>query len=249
MKISFEGRNALVSGASRGIGFAIAEAFAAAGAGVSICARGESGVREAGAKLRAHGGKVHALACDLADAAAVSDWVNAAAEALGSVDVLVNNATGYGVSNDEAGWAASLNVDLMASVRASNAALPHLVVRGGSIVHISSIAGLAPSARTVPYGAVKAALIQYTTSQAIALADKNIRVNCVAPGSVEFPGGIWEQRRADNPALYEAVRASIRAGRLGTPQEIANAVLFLSSDAASWITGQTIAVDGGQLLS
>jgi len=249
MKIAFDGKNALVSGASRGIGFAIAEAFAAAGAGVSICARGERGVREAEAQLRAHGGAVHAMACDLADAHAVAAWVNAAADALGSVDVLVNNATGYGVSNDEAGWAASLGVDLMASVRASEAALRHLAVRGGAIVHISSIAGIGPSPRTVPYGAAKAALIQYTTSQAIALAEKNIRVNCVAPGSVEFPGGIWEQRREANPALYEAVRSSIRFGRLGTPQEIANAVVFLSSDAASWITGQTLVVDGGQLLS
>jgi 3-oxoacyl-[acyl-carrier protein] reductase len=137
----------------------------------------------------------------------------------------------------------------MAAVRACRAALPHLERSKGSIVHISSISGLMPSARTPPYGAVKAAVIQYTKTQAAQLAGKHVRVNCIAPGSVEFPGGTWEKRRTDNPQLYRAVLDSIRFGRLGTPEEIANVALFLASDAASWITGQTIAVDGGQMLS
>jgi 3-oxoacyl-[acyl-carrier protein] reductase len=137
----------------------------------------------------------------------------------------------------------------MASVRACRAALPHLEHSKGSIVHISSIAGLMPSVRTPPYGALKAAVIQYTKTQAAQLAGKHIRVNCIAPGSVEFPGGIWEKRRTENPQLYGAVLESIRFGRLGTPEEIANVALFLASDAASWVTGQTIAADGGQMLS
>ena len=248
MNIELQGRNAIVAGGSRGIGRSIALAFAGVGANVSICARGEGALRATESELKAFGHKVHAVPCDLGDGPAVTAYVNSAAEALGGIDILVNNASGFGASDDEAGWAASINVDLMASVRASYAALPHLGKSKGTIIHISSIAGLAPSARTPPYGAVKAALIQYTLTQAAQLAAKHIRVNCIAPGSVEFPGGTWEQRKTSHPKLYNAVLNSIHFGRLGTPEEIANVALFLASDAASWVTGQTIAVDGGQML-
>ena len=138
----------------------------------------------------------------------------------------------------------------MASVRASQAALPMLErAGGGSIIHISSIAGLRSSARFPPYGAVKAALIQYTRNQALRFAGKKIRVNSVAPGSIEFPGGVWDVARREDPALYKRVLDGIPSGRLGRPEEIAHVVLFLASDLASWITGQTIVVDGGQILA
>lgn len=249
MQLELKGRTAIVAGGSRGIGRAIALAFAAAGANVSICARSEASLRATEADLKQSGHKVHAATCDLGDAAAVKAYIESAAEALGGIDILVNNASGFGASDDEAGWAASINVDLMASVRASHAALPHLEKSKGTIIHISSIAGVAPSARQAPYGAVKAALIHLTMSQAAQLAAKHIRVNCIAPGSVDFPGGLWDERKTSNPKLYNAVLGSIRFGRLGTPEEIANVALFLASGAASWITGQTIVVDGGQLLS
>ena len=249
MQLELNGRNAVIAGGSRGIGRSIALAFAAAGANVSICARGEAALRETEAELRRLGHKVHAATCDLGDGPAVKDYVQAAAQALGGIDILVNNASGFGASDDETGWAASINVDLMASVRASYAALPELEKSRGTIIHISSISGLMPSARTPPYGAVKAALIQYTLTQAAQYAAKGIRVNCIAPGSIEFPGGTWETRKAADPKLYDAVLGSIRFGRLGTPEEVANVALFLASRAASWVTGQTIAVDGGQMLS
>ena len=249
MKLELNGRNAVIAGGSRGIGRAIALAYAAAGANVSICARGEQALRETQTELKAFGHTVHAATCDLGDGDAVKAYVASAAEALGGIGVLVNNASGFGSSDDEAGWAASINVDLMASVRASYAALPYLEKSKGAIIHISSISGLIPSARTPPYGAVKAALIQYTLTQAAQLGSKHIRVNCIAPGSIEFPGGTWEKRKTDNPALYNAVHDSIRFGRLGTPGEVANVALFLASDAASWVTGQTIVVDGGQMLA
>ena len=249
MQLELKGRNALVAGGSRGIGRSIALAFAAAGANVSICARGAAALAEAGAELSKFGHKVHTASCDLGDGPAVTKYVADAAQALGGIDVLVNNASGFGASDDEAGWAASINVDLMASVRASYAALPFLMKSRGSIIHISSISGLMQSARTPPYGAVKAALIQLTLTQAAQLASKGVRVNCIAPGSIEFPGGSWEKRKSADPKLYNAILDSIHFGRLGTPEEVANVALFLASSAASWVTGQTIAVDGGQMLS
>jgi len=250
MNISFASKNVVVAGGSRGIGRSIALGFAAAGANVSICARGAAGLAQAEAELKRHGGKVHTATCDLADGEAVKRYVTAAGDAHGGIDVLVNNASGYGLGDDEAGWAASINVDLLASVRASHAALPLLErAGGGSIVYISSIAGLKPSARTPAYGAVKAALVQYTMTQGLALAARKIRVNSIAPGSIEFPGGVWDVRKRDNPKLYDGTLRTIPWGRMGRPEEIANVVLFLASDLASWITGQTITVDGGQTLS
>ena len=152
--------------------------------------------------------------------------------------------------DDEAGWAAGINVDLLATVRASHAALPFIEKAGGGVIlNISSIAGYGASARSAPYAAVKAAVVNYTMSQAIMLASKKIRVNAIAPGSIEFPGGMWDERKTSNPQLYNGVLRSIPWGRLGRPEEIAGVALFLCSNAASWVTGQTLIVDGGQTLS
>jgi len=249
MSFDFKEKRAVVCGGSRGIGRSIALGFAAAGAEVSICARGAQSLEATSAELAKFGHAVHAATCDLADGSAVGRYIAAAAEALGGIDILINNASGFGMSDDEAGWEASVAVDLMATVRASRAAIPHIERRGGSIVNISSISGYRPSPRSPPYAAVKAALFNYTTTQASVLARKGIRVNCVAPGSIEFPDGTWEKRKSDNPKLYNRILESIPFGRLGHPEEVANVVLFLASPLANWVTGQTITVDGGQLLS
>ena len=256
MPFKFDGQRVLVAGGSRGIGRAIALNFAAAGADVALCARGADALEDARIEVARHGHRVHAMACDLADAASIAAWVPAAAAALGGIDVLVNNASGFGMGDDEDGWAASLAVDVMAMVRCSRAALPWLqqagapggTPGGASIIHLSSISAFRPSTRAAPYAAVKAAMNSYTASQAAMLCRQGIRVNAIAPGSIEFPGGVWAQRKTDNPALYQRTLQSIPYGRMGTPDEIAEVALFLASPHARWMTGQVLTVDGGQLL-
>jgi len=249
LQIDFRGKRVVVCGGSRGIGRSIALAFAQCGASVSTCARGAAALDAVRADLALHGTTIHTAVCDLANAADIERYIAAAAAALGGIDVLVNNTSGFGLGNNEDAWTASLEIDLMATVRASAAAEAALIASGtGAIVNVSSISGYRASARTPAYAAVKAAVIQYTTSQAALLARKGVRVNCVAPGSIEFPGGVWDQRKTSAPQLYDAVLKSLPFGRMGAPEEVANAVVFLASPLAHWITGQTLCVDGGQLL-
>jgi len=246
----FSGYRVLVAGGSKGIGRSIALAFAEAGAAVSICARGEQALEAIRQELAAFGHATHAACCNLADAQAITAYVDGAAQALGGIDVLVNNASGYGFSDDDESWINGFEVDLMAAVRASRAALPHLQASPhASILHTSSIAAFHPRRNGAPYAAVKAALSQYTTSQALALAGDRIRVNAIAPGSIAFADGLWDRRRHEQPALYQATLAKIPFGRFGAPEEIAHAALFLASPYAAWITGQTLCVDGGQGLN
>ena len=250
MDISFRGRKVVVTGGSRGIGRSIALAFAAEGADVAICARGAEGLAAAEVELRRHGGNVHCVTCDLRDTAAAEGFVTEATGAFDGIDILVNNASGFGVPDDESGWLASINVDLLATVRATRAAVPLMEKAGGGvIINISSIFGFMAAPSFLPYAAVKAALVNYTMGQGLALAAKRIRVNAIAPGSIEFPGGRWSQRKTTDPALYRRTLASIPWGRFGTPEDIARVALFLASEMGGWVTGQTIVVDGGQLLT
>ena len=246
MNFDFNGKRVIVCGGSKGIGRSVALGFAQAGAAVSICARGAEALAITKTELGAH---AHAAICDLGDGDAVRRYIAEAIAALGGCDVLVNNASGFGMTDTEEGWANSLNVDVLATFRATAAALPALKESHGSIINLSSISGYKPSVRGPAYAAVKALLINYTQSQAATYAPDGVRVNGVAPGSIEFPGGSWEKRRTENPDLYNRTLASIPFGRMGTPEEVANVVLFLASPLARWVTGHTVVVDGGQLLT
>lgn len=249
MELDLGGKKAIVTGASRGIGFAIANGLAREGCDVVICGRTQSDLDNAVDALTSYGGRVYGFACDVGKPEEISRFVSDATNALGGLDILVNNPSGFGETDDEEGWRKSIDVDLLGLVRVTRDALPHLEAgNGGSVVHISSISGLAPSPEGPPYGAVKAAVVHYTQSQASLMAEKNIRVNCVAPGSIYFTDGVWDEVKRDDPDLFDEVVAEIPFGRMGKPEEIAEAAIFLASGAANWITGQTLAVDGGQML-
>ena len=186
--------------------------------------------------------------CDVADSRALAAFLDAARQALGGVDILVHNASALAVGPDLADWEASLQVDLMAAVRACEHVIPWMAdAGGGSILFVSSISGLeVDPAPDFGYTAAKAALIAHAKKLAVMHATQGIRVNAIAPGSTEFPGGIWSMIKEQRPQVYESVRASIPWGRLGTPDEVANVAVFLVSPRASWLVGECVSVDGGQ---
>ncbi len=247
MDLGLRGKSAVVTGASRGIGRAIALRLAEEGAGVAICSRGEPALRETEAELRARSVPVYASVCDVGNPAALDRFLDAARAKLGGVHILVNNPSGLMLADNAEAWEATLSVDLMAAVRASWKVTPWMAAAGGgAIVHISSIAGLEATGFPAAYGAAKAALVSHAKSLAFALAPQKIRVNTVAPGSIEFPGGLWAQAKQDNRDFYDTILKTIPWGRMGTPEEVANVVAFLASEQASWVTGVCVVVDGGQ---
>ena len=247
MDLGLRGKSAVVTGASKGIGRATALRLAEEGAGIAICARGEPALRQVEAELRERSVPVYAAACDVGNARALDGFLDAVRASLGRVDILVNNPSGITLADDEAAWQGTVNVDLMAAVRACWKVTPWMAAAGGgAIVHISSIAGLEATVFPPAYGAAKAALVSHAKSLAVALAPQKIRVNSVAPGSIEFPGGLWAQAKQDNPDFYGAILSSIPSGRMGTPEEVADVVAFLVSERASWVTGVCVIVDGGQ---
>ena len=254
MDLQLTGKIAIVTGSTRGLGFATARALLAEGCNVAICARGEARLADAAAELRmSPGGTARVLAVqgDLATDRGVAQVIDRTVEAFGGLDILVNNvglAKGAGITDTtDAEWQEAFDQTLVPAIRASRLAVPHMRRRGGgSIVMIASIWGRESGGR-MTYNAVKAAEISLAKSMAQQLARDNIRVNSVAPGSILFPGGSWDRRQKEDPAgMADFVSRELPFGRFGRPEEVGAVVAFLVSPSASWISGASVPVDGCQ---
>jgi 3-oxoacyl-[acyl-carrier protein] reductase len=238
--LNLAGRRVLITGASRGIGRAIAEAFAAEGAHVGLCARTEEPLAATAHQLQASGATVIAAPVDVTDPDAVRRWVDTTAEAMGGLDVVVPT-----VSAQSRDWRTSVETDLLATVELIDHCVPRLEKsQTSSIVLITSQAGLLAVPNYKAYSAVKAALTSYAGALARELAPLGIRVNSVAPGEVLFDGGIWDRLRTQRPEKYAATLSRNVTGRFCTPAEVARVVVFLASPAASYISGTNILIDG-----
>ena len=245
MDLGLRGRKALVTGGTRGVGRAVASLLASEGCDVAICARGHPAIDETVAALARTGVKATGGAVDVADLAALRGWVAESAEALGGIDIFVANVSAIAQGMDEAAWRRGFEIDVMGTVFGIEAALPALERSGdGSIVVVGSTALAEVYAPRRSYASVKAALVPYVKGLARNLADKNVRANMVSPGNVFFEGGVWDGVRQSNPEMFAATLARNPTGRMGTPEEVANAVVFLASPRASFITGTNLIVDG-----
>jgi len=245
MDLKAQGLKALVTGGTRGIGRAIVETFLDEGVDVAFCARSADAVDETSQALAGRGAHVHGSAVDVGDGDAITAWVEASAKQLGGIDIIVSNVSALAIPDNEENWETTINVDLLGTVRLVKAAMPYLEAsKAGSIVTVSSVSGREVDFAAGPYGTIKTALVAYTQGLAFQLADKGIRANTVSPGNTYFEGGVWESIKHGNPDLFATALGLNPTGRMGTPQEMAAAVVFLSSPISSFTTGTNLVVDG-----
>lgn len=246
MDLGLKGMNAVLAGASKGIGRATAEALAAEGCNVAVCARGQDTVDATVASLKSKGVKAIGQSIDMTDAAAYAGWVQSAAEELGGCDIFISFASAGGGPASEETWKKVFDLDLMATFRGIQAALPFIEKsKSGSIIAVSSTAALEDFFGPQAYNALKAAVINYASALSQQLAPKGIRVNTVSPGPVFIEGGSWDMIKTHMTPLYDQTIKAVPMGRLGTGEEVAKAIVFMASPACPFMTGTNVVIDGG----
>jgi 3-oxoacyl-[acyl-carrier protein] reductase len=248
MDLHLKAKNAVVLGGTRGIGRAIAETLASEGANVSICARNADQVREAVAALKDKGVRAMGSSVDITDGLALQTFISKSAKELGGIDILVSNAGAMAIGNDEASWNANFRLDVLGAVVAFEAARPYLEDAASrnsdaAFIIISSVSAAEADSASA-YGPIKAALIHHAKGLARQYAPKHVRVNVVSPGMVYFEGGVWNMVEKGMPDYFKQQMTRNPTGRAATPQDVANAAVFLASPASSYTTGVNLLVDG-----
>jgi len=246
--LHLKGKNAVILGGTRGIGRAIADTLAGEGANVAVCARNEKQVAETVEALQAKGVKATGASVDITDEDALKSWIRKAGVELGGIDILVSNAGAMAQGNTPEAWTQNFQLDVLGAVNAFNAAEPFLDKAAKShgdaaFVIIASVSA-AQADRADSYGPIKASLIHFAKGLARENAGKRLRVNVVSPGMVYFEGGIWHMIETNQPEFFKQANSRNPTGRCATPQEIANAAVFLASPASSYTTGVNLVVDG-----
>ncbi|HUN52493.1 MAG TPA: SDR family oxidoreductase [Candidatus Sulfotelmatobacter sp.] len=245
MDLGLKGKKAIVTGGTRGIGRAISNLLVDEGCDIGICARSAAQVEEAVAAFKAKGAKAFGSSVDVADGAALKAFVQQTAEKLGGLDIFVSNVSALGGGNDEAAWQKGFEIDVLGTVRGCETAVPFLEKSGaGAIVVVGTTAAVEVVGPRRSYSATKAAILPYIKSLAANLAAKNVRANVVSPGTIYFKGGVWNMVEQNMPDRYKQALSRNPMGRMGTPEEVANAVVFLASSRASFITGTNLICDG-----
>jgi len=252
MDLKLAGKIALVTGSSRGIGLATAQAFATEGCRLMLSGRSAKQLADAASNLRSTGAEVAAHAADVGKPRDAAALIDAAVAAYGGIDILVNNVGGGGggariADSTDEDWRGALERNLIQTVRMMRLALPHMKGRpGAAIVNIASISGWSPQlAMSGQYGAAKAALIFDTERWALEFVPHGVRVNTVSPGSILVEGNGWDRYRLANPDNYaDYVQYGFPMGRLGTAEEVADVIVFVASPRAHWVNGRNIPVDG-----
>lgn len=243
MDLGLKNKKVVISGGSKGIGFAIAQQFIAEGAEVFICARQQKGIDEAVAQL---GSKARGCIVDMADPKQIEKWIHHAHKEMGGIDILVSNVSALASGSDLETWKKAADIDLFGNIALMNAAIPYFTQQqSGNIVIISTVSAVEIDGFSEPYGALKAALNHYGKSLSLKLADKNVRVNLVSPGNVYFKGGIWNKIETETPEVFQECLKKNPMGKMVTAEGVASSVLFLASEQAEFITGTNLVIDGG----
>jgi NAD(P)-dependent dehydrogenase (short-subunit alcohol dehydrogenase family) len=244
MDLQLKGLSAIITGGSRGIGRAAAEALAHEGCNVGICGRDEKSVTEAVEALDALGVQAFGRSVDVVDGAALRAWVDNAAKAFGGLDIVVANVSALGSGEGEQAWRRAVDIDLMHTVHTVQAALPYLKESdAASIVIVSSVSARRPLG-AAPYGTIKSALNHYGKGLAVQYASDGIRANVISPGTIYIEDGFWGNIERNNPTMFERALRGNPMGRMGKPEEVARAVAFLASPASSFTSGTNLLVDG-----